>query len=51
VFRTETNREATPNATDEVFGSSKRDVLPADRNPVTALIRMTGRSIHVRRFE
>jgi hypothetical protein len=51
VFRTETNREATPNATDDAFGSSKRDVDPAERKPVTALMTMTGRSIHVRRTE
>jgi hypothetical protein len=49
VFRTLTKREATPNATDETFASSKREVDPAERKPVTALMTMTGRSMKVRR--
>ena len=51
VFSTETKREATPNATDDAWGFWKRLVDPALRNPVTALMTMTGKSIHVRRVE
>jgi hypothetical protein len=49
VFNTETNKDATPNETEAIFASVNNEGEPADKNPVTPLMIITGKSIQVLR--